>query len=46
MLAAEPDHAGARAVAVAATEALLDASSNFWETAWLRRAVTRLSGEA
>jgi alkyl sulfatase BDS1-like metallo-beta-lactamase superfamily hydrolase len=46
VLAAEPDHAGARAVAVAATEALLASSSNFWETAWLRRAVTRLSGEA
>ncbi|MEZ5144585.1 MAG: MBL fold metallo-hydrolase [Acidimicrobiales bacterium] len=42
VLTAEPDHPGARAAAVDATRALLDASSNFWESAWLRRALTNL----
>jgi len=45
VLAAEPDHAGARHVARRAHEVLLDASTNFWERAWLTRAVTRLSEE-
>ena len=42
VLAAAPEHPGARATAVAAHEHLLDASDNFWERAWLTRAVTRL----
>ena len=32
---AQPDHVGARAVLKTAHEALLAASANFWETAWL-----------
>ena len=44
VLAAEPDHAEARAVAAAATRALLDASSNFWERAWLTRSLEQLEG--
>jgi len=46
VLAAAPAHAGATDVAVAAHEALLDGSTNFWETAWLRRAITKLRGES
>ena len=42
-LAADPDHAEARAVARAAHERLLAASTNFWETAWLRRELRRLA---
>jgi alkyl sulfatase BDS1-like metallo-beta-lactamase superfamily hydrolase len=42
VLAVEPAHAGARSVASGATQALLDESSNFWESAWLRRALHRL----
>jgi alkyl sulfatase BDS1-like metallo-beta-lactamase superfamily hydrolase len=42
VLAVEPDHPGARAVAVGATGSLLDDSTNFWESAWLRRALHRL----
>jgi len=42
VLAAEPSSAEARAVAADATRTLLDASDNFWESAWLRRAVDRL----
>lgn len=42
VLAAEPDHGPARSLAVAASQALLDTSSNFWETAWLRRSIERL----
>lgn len=45
VLAAEPGHTDARRVAVAASEALLADSANFWESAWLRRAVTRLREE-
>jgi alkyl sulfatase BDS1-like metallo-beta-lactamase superfamily hydrolase len=43
VLAASPDHPGAIAVAVAAHQSLLDGSTNFWETAWLQRAIHRLS---
>jgi alkyl sulfatase BDS1-like metallo-beta-lactamase superfamily hydrolase len=42
VLAAEPDHADALVVAVEAHQALLAASDNFWETAWLQRAIERL----
>jgi alkyl sulfatase BDS1-like metallo-beta-lactamase superfamily hydrolase len=42
VLAAEPDHGGARAVAAAATRRLREASSNFWESAWLDRSLEEL----
>ena len=42
VLGVEPAHAGARAVASAATAQLLADSTNFWESAWLRRALHRL----
>ncbi len=42
VLAAEPDHAAGRAVAAAATQALLADSANFWERAWLTRSLQRL----
>lgn len=42
VLAADPGDVGAREVAVAASHRLLDRSENFWETAWLRRAIDRL----
>ena len=42
VLAVEPGHAEARAVASAATRSLLDDTTNFWESAWLRRALHRL----
>jgi len=42
VLAAEPDLQAARALAAAATRTLLAASTNFWETAWLRRSIDRL----
>ncbi|HUO38701.1 MAG TPA: alkyl sulfatase dimerization domain-containing protein [Mycobacterium sp.] len=35
----EPHHQGARQVLVAAHEHLLAASTNFWETAWLRKQI-------
>jgi alkyl sulfatase BDS1-like metallo-beta-lactamase superfamily hydrolase len=44
VLAVEPDHLGARAVAADASRTLLDASSNFWERAWLVRSLDRLEG--
>ena len=44
VLAAEATHPGAATVAVDAHRALLDATENFWETAWLRRAITKLEG--
>jgi len=44
VLAADPDNADARAVAAAASRSLLDASSNFWERAWLTRSIDRLKG--
>ena len=37
-----PDPQRRGAVAADATRALLDASGNFWETAWLRRSIDRL----
>ncbi len=42
VLSVENTHVGARAVALGAHEALLAASVNFWETAWLRRQIDRL----
>jgi alkyl sulfatase BDS1-like metallo-beta-lactamase superfamily hydrolase len=42
-LAAEPDHRAARRAMVSAHDALLDRSTNFWETAWLRRERERWS---
>lgn len=43
VLAVERSHAGAKAVAVAAHEALLADTSNFWESAWLRRSIEKLA---
>ena len=45
VLAVEPGNAGARAVATEASRSLLEASSNFWERAWLARSIGRLEGE-
>ena len=42
VLAADPDEPAARRVAIEAHEALLAASDNFWEQAWLRRAIERM----
>ena len=42
VLSVDPEHAGARRVAAAATRALLSESDNFWERAWLDRSVGRL----
>ena len=42
ILAVEPDHPRARAVAAAATRSLLAGSTNFWERAWLNRSIDRL----
>jgi alkyl sulfatase BDS1-like metallo-beta-lactamase superfamily hydrolase len=44
VLAAEPGHGGATTVAVAAHRSLLGDTTNFWESAWLRRATTKLEG--
>ena len=45
VLAAEPDHAEARAVAAAATARRCSTpASNFWERAWLTRSLERLEG--
>lgn len=46
VLAAEPGHTGAAAVALDAHRTLLEQTENFWETAWLRRAITKLEGDA
>ena len=43
VLAVERSHAGAKAVAIAAHESLLADTSNFWESAWLRRAAEKLA---
>ena len=43
VLATERRHPAAVAVAVAAHEALLAATENFWERAWLRRSIAKLS---
>jgi alkyl sulfatase BDS1-like metallo-beta-lactamase superfamily hydrolase len=45
VLAAEPDHPGARSVAAAATRALLAGAENFWERAWLRRSLAKLEAD-
>ncbi|MCA2245746.1 MBL fold metallo-hydrolase [Mycobacterium sp. WUMAC-067] len=42
ILAAQPLHAGARAVAVDAHEALLADAENFWEKAWLTKSINEL----
>lgn len=39
----DPENAGARAVLKAAHEALLSASTNFWETAWLKKKIGEYS---
>ncbi len=44
VLAAVPDHAGAQSVAIDASRSLLEASSNFWERAWLTRSIDRMVG--
>jgi alkyl sulfatase BDS1-like metallo-beta-lactamase superfamily hydrolase len=44
VLIADPADAEARAVAASASRSLLDASSNFWERAWLTRSIDRLEG--
>lgn len=43
VLAVERGHAGAKGVALAAHEALLADTTNFWESAWLRRAAEKLA---
>jgi alkyl sulfatase BDS1-like metallo-beta-lactamase superfamily hydrolase len=43
VLAAEPNHPDGRAVMVVAHQALLDESTNFWETSWLRRQIDKMS---
>ena len=42
VLTAEPDHVEARALAAAASRALLGSTSNFWERAWLERSLQQL----
>jgi alkyl sulfatase BDS1-like metallo-beta-lactamase superfamily hydrolase len=42
VLAAEPAHPAARAVAAAAHEALLADTENFWEKAWLTKSINEL----
>jgi len=42
VLATEPGHAGARATAVEAHEALLAGTENFWEKAWLTKSINEL----
>jgi alkyl sulfatase BDS1-like metallo-beta-lactamase superfamily hydrolase len=42
VLATDPADAEAKAAAAAANRALLDASGNFWERAWLERTIERL----
>ena len=44
VLAAENEHAGARAVAREAHETLRAGATNFWERAWLTREITKLGG--
>ncbi len=45
ILAADPGDLDARAVAANASRSLLDASSNFWERAWLTRSIDLLEGK-
>lgn len=42
ILAAQPMHAGARAAAADAHEALLAGTENFWEKAWLTKSINEL----
>ena len=42
VLAVDDGHAAARAVAADASRALRDASTNFWERAWLARSIDKL----
>jgi len=42
LLATKPDHQQAKSVAISAHEHLLLNASNFWESAWLRRSITKL----
>ena len=42
LLAAEPRHAEALRVAIAAHEHLYENTTNFWERAWLRRSIAKL----
>ena len=44
VLAVDRHHHEARRTAAAATAHLLDASVNFWESAWLKRSLERLEG--
>ena len=44
VLGAAPGHRGALAASRAAHCQLLEASQNFWETAWLRREIARIDG--
>lgn len=46
VLGAAPEDRGARAVAAEACAVLLDGADNFWEAAWLRRAIARLDDTA
>ncbi|MEZ5179577.1 MAG: MBL fold metallo-hydrolase [Acidimicrobiales bacterium] len=46
VLAAEPGDAGALDVALTAHRALAAGTGNFWESAWLRRAATKLEERA
>ncbi len=41
-LAGEPDHPAARTLSIEIHQRLLEASTNFWESAWLRRELERL----
>ena len=43
VLAADAAHPGARGLAIEAHEQLLEATTNFWERAWLRRSITKLA---
>ena len=45
VLAAQPAHAAARAVAANAHEALLAGTENFWEKAWLNKSITELRAD-
>lgn len=45
VLAVDPDHAGARAIAAEAHDQLLAVSTNFWEQAWLRHTAEQLREE-
>ena len=43
VLAADAAHAGARGLAIEAHERLLEATTNFWERAWLQRSIAKLA---